>query len=76
MSTSYVVIEMEGSELVGLHVCADEAVANDIFDSLANGQEYDADELENEIPGTLRLAGDDVHSVQLVAQNTRQVRND
>ena len=66
----YVLIEMADVELLGVQLFTDRRVADAWFDRAADAQgahEWAAEDLGREAAGTLRLAGDDSYSAQLVA---------
>ena len=66
----YVLIEMADVELIGVQVFTDRRVADGWFDRAADAQgahEWADEDLGRESAGTLRLAGDDSYSAQLVA---------
>ena len=66
----YVLIEMADVELLGVQLFTDRRVADAWFDRAADAQgahEWADEDLGREASGTLRLAGDDSYSAQLVA---------
>lgn len=65
----YIIIECIDGELHTPRIVHIESEANRIFDSICGDndgiQEYTDIDLQNESMGTVRLAGDDVYSVQM-----------
>lgn len=67
--TTYTLIEMMDIELTGVDVYLDRGAASERFNALLEEyglQELDSEEFENELFGTIRMAGDDAHSLQLL----------
>lgn len=65
----YIVIEMASVELLGIEAYRTRRKAEEAFAAIcADGKlgQYGSWELGNEVDGTLALAGDDAHSVQLI----------
>ena len=70
----YVLIEMADVELLGVRVFTDREPADAMFDGAAkaNGaHKWAQRDLAQETYGTVRLAGDDSYSVQLVEATPR-----
>jgi len=71
----YVLIEMEDVELKGVQLFVDGVTAQQVFKELAQenrAAEVSPVDLQHELMGTLRLAGDHVYSVQLLSLTPRR----
>lgn len=69
----YVLIEMQDIELTDVRVFFDKSEAEKHFEAMRDetGSElWDESEMEDEIEGTLMVAGDDAYSIQLVERGT------
>lgn len=67
--TTYALIELMDIELTGVDVYLDRAAASERFNTLLEEyglHELAAEEFEDELFGTIRMAGDDAHSIQLL----------
>jgi len=67
--TTYTLIEMSDVELLGVKVYLERAAASTDFNKILEEHgmhELSSEEFEEELPGTIRMAGDDAHSVQLL----------
>jgi hypothetical protein len=65
----FVIVQMEDVELTGVELFGERDTANERFDEIAYAgslMEWDDDDLKHECVGTIRGAGDDVESVQLL----------
>jgi hypothetical protein len=68
---SFLVIEMADCELLSVRMFTNEAAAFGVFDSCVDENEatpfeWNADDVAGEVAGTLRVAGDDTYSVQVI----------
>jgi hypothetical protein len=71
MEPIYALIEMHGPELASLRVITDRRQAVLAFNAAYDQsrlQPHDITELSAELPGTIAFAGDDAHSIQIVAR--------
>jgi hypothetical protein len=63
----FVVVQTSDIELIGLDVFQDGVEAARCFDELCGANQVIEDlNLTHELPGTLRIAGDDAYAVQLI----------
>ena len=66
----FIVVETADIELVGLNVFHDGSEAARCFDNLCDrNQVIEEHSLTHELPGTLRIAGDDAYAVQLIQKH-------
>lgn len=64
----YILIETGDIEILGVKVFKDKNKANETFEMCATENQVLelSDDLDKELEGTLRIAGDDVYCVQLI----------
>lgn len=67
-ATIHIVIEMTDVELLGVRPYLDKEKAEADYEKTVEENQMTEESLEGEIGGTLRIAGDDVHAVQLIVR--------
>jgi hypothetical protein len=66
----FIVLQTADIELIGLNVFQDRIEAARCFDDLCDrNQVFEEHNLIHELPGTLRIAGDDAYAVQLIEKH-------
>jgi hypothetical protein len=76
--TVFAIIETEDIEIKGVHFISSRESANAAFDDICKENsivDADPEDLKLEVPGTLRLAGDDAYAAHLVEIETRITAN-
>lgn len=63
---SYVIIQTADVELLSVRVLYDKGRAEELFMDICDEHNLLEDDIDQEIEGTIRIAGDSTHCVQLV----------
>jgi len=71
MNKCFVVLETAGCEVLSLRLFAGPTGAAQCFEHCAAENRAREHQITREIPGTVRIAGDDSYCVQLIAQKPR-----
>ena len=72
MTTVYVLIETADVEILGIDLFSSEETANKHFDAcLEENEVIEETNLEDELDGTIRFAGDEAYAIQLLKREIR-----